>query len=118
MNENSGWAAGYYDRAGIKEPAILNTTDGGLTWKNIYRNTKIDSKGENLTDIRFRNELEGYAISCHNYDIFTTDGGSTWNLTHDTDTLGLSPIYGLYKTLDGYNDIYLACQWGNVATWK
>lgn len=119
INENSGWAAGYYDEAGLgKEPAILHTTDGGLTWKSVYRYTEIVGSGETLTDIRFRNEQEGFAISHFSYDVYTIDGGATWNLTHDTNALGLSPLYGVYKTLDGYNDIYLAGQWGNVAAWK
>jgi photosystem II stability/assembly factor-like uncharacterized protein len=62
VNENTGWAAGYYDRVGMKEPAIIKTNDGGLTWQKNYRYTQISSSGETLTDIRFKNEQEGYAL--------------------------------------------------------
>lgn len=118
LDENTGWAVGYYDRAGLKEPAILKTTDGGLTWQKNYRYTQISSDGELLTDIRFRNELEGYALSQHNYDLYTTDGGETWNLVNDTDALSATPVFGVYKTLDGYNDLYLIGQSGTVSKWK
>ncbi|MBS1658195.1 MAG: hypothetical protein JST18_08880 [Bacteroidetes bacterium] len=117
-NETTGWAAGYYDRFGIKEPAILRTTDGGQTWKSAYRNVYVDSRGESLYDIRFRNEMEGYAISRYAYDVYTTDGGTNWYLAHAADTLGLSPQYGIYKVLDGYSDMYLIGRRGNIAIWK
>ncbi|MBS1656533.1 MAG: hypothetical protein JST18_00390 [Bacteroidetes bacterium] len=118
VNENTGWAAGYYDRFGIREPAIIKTSDGGLIWHNIYRNTYVDSRGEALTDIRFKSELEGYAISRFAYDVYTTDGGTTWHLTHDTDNLGLSTLYGVYKTLDGYTNMYLIGREGTVTKWE
>ncbi|MCY7408756.1 MAG: hypothetical protein LH473_00655 [Chitinophagales bacterium] len=117
-NENTGWAAGYCDRGGIMEPSILNTIDGGQTWNIAYGNWPVDSKGEAFSDIRFRNEKEGYAISRFAYDVYTTDGGASWNLIHDSETLGLSPLYGVYKTLDGYNNLYLSGENGNVAMWK
>ncbi|MCY7409216.1 MAG: hypothetical protein LH473_03010, partial [Chitinophagales bacterium] len=117
-NESMGWAAGYYDQGGLKYPAIVSTTDGGLTWKNIYLNWQIDNQGEDLTDIRFRNENEGYAISKYAYDVYTTDGGVTWNLSHNTDDLGLSSFYGTYKTLDGFHTLFLLGKNGNVAIWK
>ena len=78
INKKVGWAAGYYDDAGLgKVPVIVNTTDGGETWSERYRNEDISGYGEPLIDIRFKNELEGYALSRHNYDVFTTDGGQT-----------------------------------------
>ncbi|MCY7409672.1 MAG: hypothetical protein LH473_05320 [Chitinophagales bacterium] len=119
IDENTGWTAGYYDDAGLgKQPAILNTTDGGLTWKSVYRRIDIARGGEALNDIRFRNENEGYAISHFAYDVYTTDGGATWNRIHDIDNLGLSPLYGIYKLLAGYSNIYLVGKFGNVAIWK
>jgi photosystem II stability/assembly factor-like uncharacterized protein len=118
ISENIGWAAGYYDRAGLKEPSILKSTDGGLTWQENYRYTGISSDGETLTDIRFKNELEGYALSVHNYDLYTLDGGQTWNLVNDSEVISSTPVFGLYKTLGGYSDLYLAGKSGTVTVWK
>ncbi|MBS1656529.1 MAG: hypothetical protein K1X63_05615 [Chitinophagales bacterium] len=118
VNETTGWAAGYYDRAGMKEPIILKTTDSGATWQKNYRYTGISSDGETLTDIRFKNELEGYALSVHNYDLFTKDGGETWRLVNDTDELNATPVFGLYKTLSGLNELYLVGQKGTVSRWE
>ncbi|MBX7141744.1 MAG: hypothetical protein K1X63_11765 [Chitinophagales bacterium] len=118
ISENIGWAAGYYDRAGIMEPAIIKTTDGGVTWQENYRYTGISSDGETLTDIRFKNELEGYALSVHNYDLYTTDGGETWNLVNDSEIMSETPVFGLYKTLAGHAHLYLAGKSGTVDIWK
>jgi photosystem II stability/assembly factor-like uncharacterized protein len=118
VNESIAWAAGYYGRAGMKEPAILKTTDGGITWQENYRYTGISSDGEALTDIRFKSATEGYALSVHNYDLYTLDGGETWNLVNDSDVISSTPVFGLYKTLDGYSDLYLAGKFGNVTMWK
>lgn len=118
LNENIGWAAGYYDRVGMKEPAILKTTDGGLTWQKNYRYTQISSSGETLTDIRFKNEQEGYALSVHNYDAFTKDGGTTWHLVNDTEELTATPVFGLYKSLAGIGQLYLIGEKGTLTKWE
>lgn len=115
-NENSVWAAGYYESPSRgKQPAILHSTDGGTTWENVYRNTQTVGMGESLTDIRFKNEQQGIAIADEEYDVYTIDGGTTWNLTHDTDTPGISPWN--YKTLGGYNNIYIAGKDGYITKW-
>jgi photosystem II stability/assembly factor-like uncharacterized protein len=118
VNENSGFAAGYYDRAGMKEPVILSTTDGGATWQKNYRYTAISSDGETFTDIRFKNEQEGYALSVHNYDVFTRDGGQSWQLVNDTDELSATPVFGLYQSLAGTGPLYLIGDKGTVSKWE
>lgn len=117
--ESNGYAAGYFDQIGMgKMPVILKTTDGGLTWEENYRQQDISGRGEPFVDIRFKNELEGYALSRHNYDVFTTDGGQTWQLMSDSQELSETPVYGLIKMLDGVNDLYLIGAHGTVAVWK
>jgi photosystem II stability/assembly factor-like uncharacterized protein len=118
VNETTGWAAGYYDRFRIKEPAILRTTDGGQSWELAYRNLYVDSRGESFFDIRFKNEMEGYAVSRYVYHVYTIDGGVTWNLSIDHETLGLPSAYGMYNVLDGFSDLFLIGLSGNVAVWK
>jgi photosystem II stability/assembly factor-like uncharacterized protein len=116
-NESSGWAAGYYDEAGIgKEPLILHSIDGGVTWQNNYRNDEIVSRGESFTDIRFKNELEGFAIADLSYDVYTTDGGLSWSLTHDSETIEISPWN--YKAISGFHTLYIIGKDGYVTTWK
>lgn len=119
-NENTGWAAGYYAKTGLgKFPVINQTSDGGLTWKNVYINRYPgDIKGEELLDIRFRNELEGFALSTYSESLTTIDGGLTWKLTYHDDGTELLPSYGIYKTLDGYSEMYLAGREGYVTKWK
>ncbi|MCY7409514.1 MAG: hypothetical protein LH473_04520, partial [Chitinophagales bacterium] len=67
---------------------------------------------------RFKNELEGFAISNLNVNVFTTDGGSSWLRADETDTFGLPEFNGYYKTVDGYNDMYLIGEDGYVVKWK
>lgn len=78
-NENNGWAVGYYEQAGRGMlPIINNTSDGGLTWKNVFINRHPgDLKGEELLDIRFKNELEGFVTSTYSESLITSDGGET-----------------------------------------
>ncbi|MCY7409986.1 MAG: hypothetical protein LH473_06920 [Chitinophagales bacterium] len=118
-NENTGWAAGYYDQIGLgREPEIIHTTDGGLTWQSVYRNPAIVSKGESLMDIRFRNTLEGFAISNYSESVYTTDGGLTWNLIYENQIPGFPLPQGIYKSLDGNNEMYLSGKLGYVVKWK
>jgi photosystem II stability/assembly factor-like uncharacterized protein len=118
-DELTGFAAGYFDQIGLgKEPAILKTADGGLTWTEKFRYKDITGRGEAFTEIRFKNSLNGYAISRHNYDAFTVDGGETWQLMSDSQELSETPVYGLYKSLDGVNDLYLIGRDGTVTVWK
>lgn len=60
----------------------------------------------------------GFVLAEFSYDAATTDGGINWGLTHDTDTSGLPFLYGIYNTLDGFEDMYLAGQYGTLLKWK
>ncbi|MCY7409384.1 MAG: hypothetical protein LH473_03865, partial [Chitinophagales bacterium] len=117
--ESTGWAAGYYDLDGVNhEPVILESTDGGLTWKDIYHNTDVSGEGEELLDIRFKNEKEGFAISNLADDVFTTDGGLNWTRTYDSKTFGLPEYGGIYSTLGGLNEMYITGSEGYLVKWK
>lgn len=115
---NTGWAAGHYNMTGEgKLPVIIKTTDGGMTWENIYMNESPgDLRGESLLDIRFKNEEEGIAISSYSENVITSDGGATWNKTYSLQG-SIIPSYGIYKTLDGYSDMFMAGRKGFVTKW-
>lgn len=117
-DENNGWAAGYFTKQGKgKLPIINHSNDGGLTWKNVYINLHPgDLKGQALIDIRFKNALEGIALADYSENVITNDGGATWQLTYDDEDL--IPSYGIYKLLDGFNEIYLTGKNGYVTQWK
>ncbi|RJP67688.1 MAG: T9SS C-terminal target domain-containing protein [Ignavibacteriales bacterium] len=70
--------------------SIYKTTNGGDTW-----NLKANFPGENITEIKFIDELNGFAISESSFFIdeldlfFTTDGGEHWQaetIMKDADT--------------------------------
>jgi len=54
---------------------IRKSTDKGTTWKRVYRT------GIPITDIRFLNELTGFAVSNFSNGLIfcTSDGGNTWS---------------------------------------
>lgn len=118
-NESTGWAAGYYDKAGRgKQPVILRTDDAGISWEMVYINRHPgEVRGQEFLAIRFKNELEGFALAEYSENVFTTDGGVTWSLTYDLES-ALLPSYGIYTTLDGINELYLLGKEGYVTKWK
>jgi photosystem II stability/assembly factor-like uncharacterized protein len=118
-DENTGWAAGYYERIGRgKLPAIHQSHDGGLTWENVYLNQELVSvKGEALIDIHFRNELEGFALATYSQSVMTVNGGATWLFTHDEEGNEVIPDWGIYKSLDGFDTLYLMGRKGMVTKW-
>jgi photosystem II stability/assembly factor-like uncharacterized protein len=62
LNANTGWLCGSLQ--------IQKTTDGGLTFDSVYVSAE-------LTDIYFKNELEG--VSSGEYTIYrTSNGGQSW----------------------------------------
>jgi photosystem II stability/assembly factor-like uncharacterized protein len=72
VNDNVGWAAGFYPN-GTGNYSLIKTTNFGLTWEEKY------TYQNNLTEsICFISELTGWVID-GNYLIKTTDGGDTWN---------------------------------------
>lgn len=119
-DESTGFAAGYYYLTnGGKLPVINRSENGGLTWENIYTNDNPgDARGEEFIDIRFKNELEGFALASRSQTVYTIDGGATWQFTYDESGTQLFPEWGSYKILDGVSDLYLAGRNGIVTKWK
>jgi photosystem II stability/assembly factor-like uncharacterized protein len=119
-SETTGWAVGYYDKMGWGHlPAIQKSIDGGLTWQNIYINRYPGpTKGEELLDIRFKNEMEGFAVSTYMESVITSDGGQTWKVTYDDEGTAMIPDWGIYKILDGDAHMYLIGRKGYVTKWK
>jgi photosystem II stability/assembly factor-like uncharacterized protein len=118
INQNTGFAAGYYDQPGWGMlPAINKTSDGGITWENIYIDDGIINRGESLTDIRFQDELNGFAIGSYGESVYTTDGGATWTSARASNTTGLPMLSGIYKALDGYSNMFIVGKDGYVIKW-
>ncbi len=69
LNAKQGWAVGH-------DASILNTIDGGLTWKIQQYKPDLEKP---LLDITFKNEKEGIAIGAYGLLFRTHDGGETWN---------------------------------------
>lgn len=70
-NKNTGWIGG-------EKGLLMNTVDGGLTWKYKYFEQKFD-----FLDIQFVNEQVGFAVAfveSNNYIIKTVDGGKNWQV--------------------------------------
>lgn len=63
-----GWAVGH-------DAIILNTIDGGLTWKIQQYKPELEKP---LLDIVFKNPSEGLAIGAYGLSFRTQDGGVTW----------------------------------------
>jgi photosystem II stability/assembly factor-like uncharacterized protein len=69
VNEKVGWAVGAAD-------TILNTTDGGATWK---RQIDRDPKGSEFSSVLFTGPKEGWVTTSVLRTIMhTTDGGAHW----------------------------------------
>ena len=75
--------------------SILETTDGGLHW-SISKHYQRD----NISEIKFVDDQNGFCISPHSYIgdsqdfMFTTDGGSYWQSTYlgTSDALTFLPL--------------------------
>ncbi len=81
IDDKHGWAVGAYG-------TIINTTDGGLTWKEQSLGYIVQ-----LKDLHFLNENTGFVVGImyvgpHIYGIAfkTVDGGKNWNLSFQSDT--------------------------------
>jgi photosystem II stability/assembly factor-like uncharacterized protein len=117
-SETAGWAVGYLLEPGNREiPVINKTVDAGLTWTRAYINVHAHDAGEALLDVRFKNEMEGLVTSGYSESLITNDGGETWQLTYDNAIQNL-PSSGIYKTMGGYQNLFIAGRKGIVTTWK
>lgn len=68
LDERLGWAVGH-------DATILNSVDGGLTWKIQQYKPDLEKP---LLDIVFKSTTEGIAIGAYGLTFRTTDGGNTW----------------------------------------
>jgi len=79
-----GWAVGHHG-------LILNTIDGGVSWKIQYADPYIEGAAEDeddylaisrsgfpLLDVWFKNEKEGFAVGAYGFFLHTDDAGKTW----------------------------------------
>lgn len=87
VDAKHGWAVGH-------DSLILNTTDGGETWKVQYRDPALDDTDEDgfdllekpLMDVWFRDTQTGFAVGGYGLFLRTDDGGQTWeDLSDDID---------------------------------
>ena len=74
--------------------------------------------GETVIDIRFKNSLEGFAISTMFVNAVTFDGGKTWTRADETDSIEFPEHDGYYKAIDGSSELYLIGTDGYVVKWK
>tara|TARA_R110001583_G_scaffold77851_3_gene211615 strand:- start:48269 stop:49327 length:1059 start_codon:yes stop_codon:yes gene_type:complete len=68
FNSNLGWAVGH-------DATILNSTDGGLTWKIQQYKPELEKP---LLDIVFKTPTDGIAVGAYGLSFRTQDGGKTW----------------------------------------
>lgn len=69
---NNGFMVG-----GIGSPIILQTSDGGNTWKNVVIDKSLESIGS-LREVKFFNKNIGYIKGDYRL-LQTTDAGKTWS---------------------------------------
>lgn len=108
---------------------VLKTTDGGASWKSVYRSTRI---GEQGWKIFFRTVTEGYValqspmqqgVAYPIYILKTTDGGDSWNemlVGHGTRLVspqGICFADEMHGILGGYSDSVFTTTDGGV-TWE
>lgn len=64
----NGWAAGH-------DSVILQTSDGGRHWKEIYSDPEDERP---ILDLWFPNKQHGYAVGAYGLFLMTHDGGANW----------------------------------------
>lgn len=73
------------------ESSILSTTDGGRTWKNIFRvGSRIDHSAWVL-NIFFVNPTKGWAVGRDGLIMTTMDAGKSWQKTQLRETVSARP---------------------------
>lgn len=68
IDAEHGWAVGH-------DQTILQTTDGGNSWRLVYQDL---DESPPLLDLYFFNRDKGYAIGAYGTFLETRDGGETW----------------------------------------
>ncbi|HEY5825725.1 MAG TPA: IPT/TIG domain-containing protein [Cyclobacteriaceae bacterium] len=78
LNAQHGFAAGWTLVNGSE--IIIETTDGGLTWKVVYQGITNPNDPIGFTQLQFTSPLIAYAGSFQGRIIKTIDGGKNWNV--------------------------------------
>lgn len=91
VNERLGWIASWSSDYGTDIGSILNTTDGGKSWK--YQ----DSSSYILFGVDFLDSLKGFCVGTNitfgvGYLCSTTDGGKTWTYKRLTEAKTIRKI--------------------------
>lgn len=104
FDESNGIVIGGSDQLTNSEAIVLQTSDGGVTWQNVYTSTRASSiGGEWGWKISFPSSDTGYVSveylsnpDSHDAKILkTTDGGATWTdlaINGSKDNFGLQGI--------------------------
>ncbi|MEA5461864.1 YCF48-related protein [Arcicella sp. LKC2W] len=86
VDENTGWAVGAASTVGTTTVStILNTSDGGTTWT---RQT-VGGTARALNSVKFIDKNTGWAVGANGTIYHTTNGGTTWAIQANIDTLGM-----------------------------
>jgi len=115
INEDEGYAGGghYYNVEGFSPDVIMHTNNGGLDWEK-----QLDVLGKGIYDVKFLDNMRGYALS-RNGIYETTNGGESWNFISVARS-GLASISMLDKNIGylagHYSQIYKTTNGGN--TWN
>ncbi len=114
-----GWAVGH-------DETILNTADGGETWK---RSHFAPDAQQPLLDVWFANRVSGIAVGAYGAYFTTNDGGRNWAgakfapppvkvATHDGEAApeegDLPPDYHLNRIVGVGNRLYIAAEGGQL----
>ncbi len=85
---SNGWASG--NDSGIGK--IFKTTDGGLTWSEVFSSSFILSQ---ISKIFFINNLEGWFVGARGRVLKTNNGGASWDslTTNLSQTVNLTSIF-------------------------
>ncbi|SOE98832.1 Uncharacterized protein SAMN05446635_6816 [Burkholderia sp. OK233] len=105
-NATTGWAVGQWG-------AILQTKDGGETWKL----QRVDMANDQpLFSVYFKDQSEGWAVGLWSLMLHTTDGGANWQTVtlpaapgHAKADLNLYSIFG-----DGKGALFASAEKGQV----
>jgi photosystem II stability/assembly factor-like uncharacterized protein len=92
-DKNNGWVVG---RRGL----ILNTRDGGKTWRSQKTGTY-----HNLFDVHFINSRNGWAIGEWATILHTTDGGKKWKVLSTGQDMTNKNLYSSVKMPEEFHSM-------------